>query len=610
MSWLFHPLLTAAAEQRVDSPSILSVSRYDSSFAHGTGSYATSSFTPENDSLLLVFVMAQDVNNNLRDSNFTISDSEGLTWTGHVGAYDDGVTSSYTAAAIKAFTAQVSTAASMTVTVDAGSRDVAQYSVFVLNISAINSSDPIGGVDGVGDEVISASPISLTLDATPSDSSLLVGAAFGIHASTAITKGANWVSLYDPSLGSTANIEAHIQRRLSTTSDAVDWASFTCNYAYCAVALEIKAVATASPISGTISPSFTVSGTLGGRGALAGTISPTFATSGALLGRAAITGSTDVAFSTAATLVGIGDLAGTSSPTFSASGVLVALGSMAGASSPAFALSGTLSGTGALAGTSSPTFSTSGSLTGAGALTGTISPAFSTAGALIGKGQLSGSANVAFSTSGELSALSDGSISGATTVSFSTSGTLTGRGAMSGAATPVFTTSGGLAGTGELVGSSDLAFTVTGDLGTFTPAVTAGGHSGTSRPAKGAKAKPRKRAKYDIEDAEEALEKARRKGKLRKIGLEDGGAAPDGYDSIDGAIEALVPQSRKVRRKRDEAGDLVPAQQILPPSLDVVMVQVQRIIADATDKVKQEQLALLAEEQDEEDVLELLLLSM
>lgn len=208
---------------------------------HGTGSYTTGSFTPSNNSLLVIFVWAQHNNANSGVIADTLTVSGGsLTYTSRVQAQDDGATSATWGGGIRCWTAPVTTGASMTITVDCGAIDIYNYSVHVFELTDYNTSTPVGATATRADETNSGS-VSITLSGTPASDSYVLAAGYLDEASdTGLTTGTGWTQQYR----SYADFfVAHTQARTGSTSTTVGWDNFTTSYVDLQIALEIKAAA-------------------------------------------------------------------------------------------------------------------------------------------------------------------------------------------------------------------------------------------------------------------------------------------------------------------------------------------------------------------------------
>lgn len=115
--------------------------------------------------------------------------------------------------------------------------------------------------------------------------------------------------------------------------------------------------------------------------------------------------------------------------TFTTSGALSGRGAIAGASTLTFTVSANTDGTAEIQGTSTLTFSPSGSLRGAGALAGSSTVTFSGSVTLTGSVGISGATTLTFSASGSGTISGTLQASGASSLTFTATGTLLGLGA-------------------------------------------------------------------------------------------------------------------------------------------------------------------------------------
>jgi hypothetical protein len=209
------------------------------STAYGTGSYTTASFTPANNSLLVVAVMVEEDNFQTPTiaDNITISGG-GLTWTSRVQA--QGAVSGTWAAGLRVFTAHVTVGASMTVTVDCGGLSAWSYEVQIFEFTGHNPGSPVGGTasfySGTGGN---SGAETLTLSSAPVSASYVLGFAYNdVTSDSGVTTGTGWTQQYR---SYEQYYTAHSQSRTGSTSESVTWNDLTSGYLSAAVALEIKA---------------------------------------------------------------------------------------------------------------------------------------------------------------------------------------------------------------------------------------------------------------------------------------------------------------------------------------------------------------------------------
>lgn len=152
-----------------------------SSTAFGTGAYTTPSFTPQANSLLVVFVSACGSGNGSIDiqPSMTIVDSLGSTWTkrqnvtfrgGGVG----GSQSDSSDGGIQCWTMETGPSpAARTITVDCGAVNIHSYIVAKYSFTGYHTASPIGAT-ATGTAVTTLS--GLTLSGAPASSSYVIGA--------------------------------------------------------------------------------------------------------------------------------------------------------------------------------------------------------------------------------------------------------------------------------------------------------------------------------------------------------------------------------------------------------------------------------------------------
>lgn len=131
-----------------------------SSTGHGTGTYTTGSFTPNNSSLLVVIAsIMEDSGSSDPSGDLTVSDSAGLTWTSQATVGD----ASSWSIGQRVWTAPVTTGVSMTVTFDCAARNIYQYFVEVADYTGHGGVGQIGTnttlpTDGAGTVTLAGSP--------------------------------------------------------------------------------------------------------------------------------------------------------------------------------------------------------------------------------------------------------------------------------------------------------------------------------------------------------------------------------------------------------------------------------------------------------------------
>lgn len=215
--------------------------------ANGSSNTLTSSsFTPSDNSLLVVVCTGLLANGGA--ANFSITDSGSHTWTAIGYQKYTNVWSS----AFGVFYTQISTGASMTVTVDfhATTTDANAGHYFdVIQFTGHDTTTPMKNAYQTGGTAGRSGSFSGTLSAAPASSSYVVTATAndsdGASASN-LTPGSGWTQITEVDL---TFLQALSQYRTGSTSTAVDMANFTTNGAYSWVigGVEVVAASGGSP---------------------------------------------------------------------------------------------------------------------------------------------------------------------------------------------------------------------------------------------------------------------------------------------------------------------------------------------------------------------------
>lgn len=208
----------------------------------GAGAFVTSSFTPPDNSLLVVSVsIIENGGANPPLTDLTISGGS-LTYTAR--ASDSADTAFATSTVV--YTAPVTAGAPMTLTLDCGARSIAEYSVSVVAYTGHNAASPVGAT-AIGHQVggFGAAPTaaSITLTGAPASTSEVV-AAVGMDKSVAgVTPGSGWTELHDAHNTDWGGLET--QYRGGSTSTTVAWVDLRTGggalFNFAAAAIEIKA---------------------------------------------------------------------------------------------------------------------------------------------------------------------------------------------------------------------------------------------------------------------------------------------------------------------------------------------------------------------------------
>lgn len=186
----------------------------------GSGTYTTASFTPRNNSLLIVVAqaMSDGVVGSFDGSNITLANSASLTMTA-IGNTSAAPSWYYGA---RAWRMSVGTGASMTISLDAGTTSIISYAVTVYDITGHDTTTPIAGFIA-GSDADGNGSHSITLAATPASGDIAIGGV-AVQLSggdNTVTVGTGWTEDYDTTENSWYGFQT--QRRTGSTSTTVTW---------------------------------------------------------------------------------------------------------------------------------------------------------------------------------------------------------------------------------------------------------------------------------------------------------------------------------------------------------------------------------------------------
>ncbi|MGH9252584.1 MAG: hypothetical protein ACRD0W_24165 [Acidimicrobiales bacterium] len=206
---------------------------------HGTGTFVTSSFTPPNDSLLVVCVSMMRVSSSDDPSGAITCSGGGLTFTSRLAFGSSG---QVFALGLRIFTAPVTTGASMTITAGSGGIDTQHYAVSVLAYTGYDTGTPTGAT-GTDFEALSPDDSqSFELSGAPASSSE-VDAFWELDKDAAgTTPGSGWTEISDLQTGTSGGLETEVRTgSTSTTVSVVDTNTGGSIFKFIAGAIEIIA---------------------------------------------------------------------------------------------------------------------------------------------------------------------------------------------------------------------------------------------------------------------------------------------------------------------------------------------------------------------------------
>jgi len=191
----------------------------------GIGSFTTGSFTPPNNSLIVVVIGVGETNGITDPSpDISITDSSLMTWTSRYTSGNTGNGATLWSAGQRVFTTQVLTGTPITLTVDCAARDIASYLVQAFAYTGHDTTTPIGAIITNGMSGTSGS-LTLTLPTAPSSTSEILAFLHGdlYSGNGSSSPGTGWTELYDINLASYNWLQS--QYINNTTSPTISWVS-------------------------------------------------------------------------------------------------------------------------------------------------------------------------------------------------------------------------------------------------------------------------------------------------------------------------------------------------------------------------------------------------
>jgi hypothetical protein len=204
--------------------------------------WTTGAFTPADNSLLVCIVGCfPNDGSSSPEPVFTITDSQSLTWTKRTSSCG-GITGTGYGLGMAIYTAPVTTGASMTITVDAGTRVVIEWAVHVLCYTGYDTGSPVGATAEDDTTKWTDGAAALTLSGSPASSSEVVASFLrAMNADSSVTPDGGWSEQYDVHVQFASGQQT--QTRTGSTSTSVDWTDIAVTAAVAisiAAAIEIK----------------------------------------------------------------------------------------------------------------------------------------------------------------------------------------------------------------------------------------------------------------------------------------------------------------------------------------------------------------------------------
>lgn len=356
---------------------------YESKTGNGTAAFATGSFTPPANSLLVIAVGF--ISNGLTgDIGTPTIEGGGLTYTSRATAF--GLAAWAMKLAI--FTAPVGASpSSMTITVDDdNNQDIFGWTVAVTAFTGYDTTTPVAGAVSSAGTNIGDGEEKQTLGATPAEADVSMLFIY-LDSSTGPPKptlAAGWTKIYDAKTAGEGGLAT--ARREASTSTEVKVTDVFGNVGSFAKGSLISLIVKAST-GATVTD---LAGTLAGVGALSGVLTTVAGLIATLTGTGTINGELRTIASLQASPGGLGTINGQLVTVASLSAALSGTGSLAGELRVLASLAAALTGTGAIAGQLTDLATMAAQLEGSGHLDGRLTDVASLAAALTGSGSLLG----------------------------------------------------------------------------------------------------------------------------------------------------------------------------------------------------------------------------
>lgn len=184
---------------------------------HGTGAFTTGSFTPPNNSLLVVIGGGMESSGTTDPSgDFTIAGG-GWTFTSRAVI---GMTTTWTIG-IRIWTAPVATGASMTLAMDAAARNMQFLAISAVAYTDYDAGSPTGATATANFGAGPDGAKSMTLSGAPATTSEVFAGILMDKEFAGTTPGATYTEIHEVHVGNSGGLQSEI--RAGSSSTTVDW---------------------------------------------------------------------------------------------------------------------------------------------------------------------------------------------------------------------------------------------------------------------------------------------------------------------------------------------------------------------------------------------------